>query len=110
MEAGLISDQMGEFTLGNGSTIKCTALADLSDLMAESTKETITMTKKKDRELLFGQMERCIQEVGLMVNNMALDGLLLMMNLPDEESGSKEKGSDGSIIKTANYLNIIKIN
>ena len=64
---------MDVITLANGWTIKCTEKENSYGQTVVTMMDLISMTKKKDKELLSGQMRKNTKEIGQATDKMALD-------------------------------------
>ena len=86
---------MEEYITGLGNAIKCMDMESSRGPMVENMKESMLMTKNKEKECFNGLMEGSILVVGIMGNNMVREFIFLRVVMKEKESGRLGKGLSG---------------
>ena len=79
-----------------GAITRCTDTEYSPGVMVENTKENMLMTKKKEREDLYGLMEESTLEAGRMENNTAMENILTKRETPEKVYGRTDREFNGS--------------
>jgi hypothetical protein len=66
---------------GNGKAITCMVMECILGRMAEDMRATMNKIRKMVMEYMCGQMGGDTKEIGIMVNNMAKEGIYCQMRL-----------------------------
>jgi len=100
--------QMVGNTLATGETMFFMAKAHTHGLMVKDMRASITMTKKKDSEPVFGQMESLTQEAGRMVNSMESQHSQMQKVRAEKESGKQVNARNGlKLIREARFQGLL---